>query len=119
LTLWVERKTKIKCRVEINLRKVRFEKSLSNCFFRICQEALTNISKHAGANKVNICMSQKKNELTLTITDNGKGISSRKLANPFSMGLLGMRERASGIGGTLQIVSKKNKGTTIELKTIA
>jgi len=111
-----ERKTKIKCQVEMNLRKVKFEKDLSNCFFRICQEALTNISKHAGANKVTISMWQKKKELILTITDNGKGMTSRKLANPFSMGLLGMRERASGIGGSLQIASKKNKGTAIELK---
>lgn len=111
-----ERKTKIKCMVNIDLKKMKFEKDISTCFFRICQETLTNISKHAKADKVTIRISQNKNELILLITDNGKGISGRKLKNPFSMGLLGMRERANNIGGILEITGKKNKGTTVALK---
>ena len=52
----------------------------------------------------------------MEVIDNGKGISNDKIKNPFSMGLLGMRERATNIGGGLTILSEKNKGTTIQLK---
>ena len=110
-----EKKTKIKCKMEISVTEQKFEKNISTCFFRICQEALTNISKHAGAHEVIISVSQNKNELMLKISDNGKGIVSEKLENPFSMGLLGMRERANIIGAELKIESKKGKGTTIQL----
>jgi PAS domain S-box-containing protein len=111
-----ERKTGIKCEVKINVREQQFEKNISICVFRICQETLTNITKHAEATGVIILMSYIKNSLTLSISDNGEGIASEKLNNPFSMGLLGMRERASNIGGDLQIISKKGEGTTIQLK---
>lgn len=111
-----ERKTNIKCSFVSQVKERPLDKNISTCFFRICQEALTNISKHAGADKVIIRVSQNKNELTLTVTDNGSGMSDKKLKNPFSMGLLGMRERANNIGGDLQITSKKNKGTAVRLK---
>lgn len=111
-----EKKTNINCHLELNVEEDKFEKNISICYFRICQESLTNISKHAGASKVTIHVNQNKNELIVTISDNGKGIASEKLKNPFSMGLLGMRERANIIGGYLQITSKKDFGTSIQLK---
>jgi PAS domain S-box-containing protein len=111
-----ERKTKIKCHLKLKETEQKFEKGISTCFFRICQEALTNISKHAEASKVNIEIIQNKKELELIIVDNGKGIVTEKLENPLSMGLLGMRERAVNIGAKLQIIGLKNKGTTISLK---
>ena len=90
--------------------------ALATCFFRICQESLTNISKHAGASEVTIQINYNANELILKVSDNGKGIASEKLENPFSMGLLGMRERANIIGADLKITSKKDFGTSIALK---
>ena len=111
-----ERKTKIKCTIQLPKTEDKFEKNISTCFFRICQESLTNIAKHAGASEVSIEMILNKKELMLTISDNGKGIAGEKLENPFSMGLLGMRERANIIGGNMQIISKENKGTTVSLK---
>lgn len=111
-----EKKTGIKCFIEAEAKEQMFEKNLSTCFFRICQESLTNISKHAEASEIKIKTFQNDRELLLEISDNGKGISSEKLDNPFSMGLLGMRERANIIGGELQIKSQKNMGTTIQLK---
>lgn len=113
-----EKKTGIICEMNLNIPEQMFEKCVSTACFRICQEALTNISKHAGATIVNIEMLYDKNELLLKIEDNGKGIFSEKLENPFSMGLLGMRERASTIGGNLQISSEKNKGTKIQLTVL-
>lgn len=110
-----EKKTNIKCHFSPNTSQEKFEKNISTCFFRICQEALTNISKHAEASEVNIRVNQKENELIMKISDNGKGIATEKLENPFSMGLLGMRERANILGARLLIMSQKDLGTTIQL----
>lgn len=118
-----ERKTKMKCSLQLNATEQEIkqntyllDKQASTCFFRICQESLTNISKHAEASEVNIYIAQSKYELTLKIFDNGKGIANEKLENPFSMGLLGMYERANIIGAHLNITSEKNIGTTVLLK---
>ena len=111
-----ENKTKMKCRLEINTSEHKFEKNISTCYFRICQEALTNVSKHANASEVIISIRHDKDSLMLKISDNGKGIVSEKLENPFSMGLLGMRERANIIGGDFYITSKKDSGTIVQLQ---
>jgi len=113
-----EKKTGITCHLEVNGAEKEFEKNISTCFFRICQESLTNISKHAQAGEVKIKALQNDKEFLLEISDNGKGIATDKLENPFSMGLLGMRERANIIGANLQIISKQNAGTTVQLKTV-
>jgi signal transduction histidine kinase len=76
---------------------------------------LTNISKHAEADKVVIELIQTDNHLSLTIRDNGKGIQTEKLEDPFSMGLIGMRERANLIGGQLKITDRSPKGTSVHL----
>ncbi|MBA3705681.1 MAG: PAS domain S-box protein, partial [Bacteroidetes bacterium] len=109
-----EKKTVIKCHTTLNVKQQKFEKDISICFFRICQESLTNISKHAQAKKVTVKVDQNENELILSISDNGKGIADEKLDNPFSMGLLGMRERAKIIGAQLTIDSRSS-GTTVQL----
>ena len=111
-----EKKNTRKITLKINVIQNKFDKTFSICFFRICQEALTNISKHAGACEVVIEVEQSEKYLTMRITDNGKGIASEKLANPFSMGLLGMNERANLAGAQLWINSKKDEGTSVELK---
>jgi PAS domain S-box-containing protein len=110
-----EHKTGIKCNLEIRVIDQLFEKTLSNAYFRICQEALTNIVKHAAACTVVIQVIQDQDQLSLTIADNGKGIVSEKLENPFSMGLLGMRERANLIGAQLHIESNTQKGTRVQI----
>lgn len=70
-----------------------YDSHTSICFFRICQEALTNISKHAEASEVTVKIKETIDSLCLVINDNGKGIPTNKIRNPFSTGLLGMRER--------------------------
>lgn len=111
-----EKKTGIKCKIEMDLEEQVFDKNISTCFFRICQEALTNISKHAGASEVVILLYKNEGGLMLQISDNGKGIASEKMENPFSMGLLGMYERANNIGADILITSRKDIGTSIQLK---
>ena len=110
-----EHKAGIACDLEIRTADQMFEKTLSNAYFRICQEALTNVVKHAEASRVTIQVIQDQNQLSLAITDNGKGIVNEKLENPFSMGLLGMRERANLIGAQLHVESSEHKGTRVEI----
>lgn len=85
--------------------------------YRITQEALNNVYKHAEAMNVNVVVERRKREMLLIIEDNGKGFEpSDKVMNKESgsgLGLVGMRERAAIVGGTLEIESAPGKGTTI------
>lgn len=87
--------------------------------FRICQEAFTNIAKHANASRVNVHIQETDGNLSIKISDNGDGISSQIISDPLSMGLLNMEERAHLIGAQLKIESVKSFGTTIELNVKA
>lgn len=84
-------------------------------FYRICQEALTNVSKHSEATQVEVRLSCSKKKLTLSVSDNGKGIDENLITDNFSMGLIGMTERAHLIEADFKLTSHKNKGTNIEL----
>lgn len=84
--------------------------------FRILQEALTNILRHAQATKVRIQMKQEESELILTIADNGRGMTEDEAEGIHSLGLLGMRERAHLIGGTLCFAGSAGSGTVITLR---
>lgn len=86
--------------------------------FRICQEALTNVARHSGATEVRIELDERGDRLRLSIADNGKGLPGAA-AEEQGMGLIGMRARARGAGGTLDIRSAKDKGLTIEVEVPA
>ncbi len=98
-----------------NIIDEKFEKNISTCFFRVCQEALTNISKHSQATKIDIEINYTDHFLVLKVSDNGKGITNEKLENPFSMGLLGMRERANLIDANIEIANREEGGVLLEL----
>ena len=86
----------------------------STAIFRITQEALTNIVRHAAATNIKICLNIKKLLIKLEIKDDGKGISKNDTDNyNDSFGIFGMKERASILGGKLKIVSAPKEGTTI------
>ena len=110
-----EKKTGITSRMYVDIDQPEINKTLEIDIFRICQEALTNITKHAEATLVNIRIENKNERLLIRIIDNGKGIKSSMLQNPLSMGLLNMKERANLIGAELDISSSGDRGTTIEL----
>jgi|GEM_PF-1959612 len=110
-----EKKTGIRCDLRVKVQDHTFDKSISTTYFRICQEALTNITKHAQATKTMVEITQLDGKLSLMIADDGKGITSDKMNNPYSMGLLGMRERAKLIGADLSISSQKDAGTSIKI----
>ncbi|HEY0897838.1 MAG TPA: PAS domain S-box protein, partial [Sphingobacteriaceae bacterium] len=110
-----EKKTGIHCSLKSERQDGQpLDKEIAICCFRICQEALTNVVKHAGATSVSVELVQIPNKLLLRITDNGKGIKRGRINNPFSLGLLGMRERASLVGGNL-VINSSDTGTTVDL----
>jgi two-component system sensor kinase len=82
--------------------------------FRIFQEILTNIARHAGATHVRIHVAEESAAITLVVQDNGKGLP--KDCNPASLGVLGMRERAWLLGGVVEIASGRSTGTTVSVR---
>jgi PAS domain S-box-containing protein len=94
----------------------RMSPPLEIALFRIAQEALTNVAKHAEANRVTITVSQDGDVLLLEIHDDGVGFDAQKLAEPDSRtgwGLISMRERVEAVGGRLQIQSVLGQGTQL------
>lgn len=84
--------------------------------FRIVQEALTNVARHAQATTVTIAMTKNDEHVVLRIEDDGRGISDAVLSDPTSFGLMGMRERARLAGGVLLIDSAIKKGTRLTVQ---
>jgi PAS domain S-box-containing protein len=89
------------------------EPALATAMFRIFQEAITNVLRHAKATKVTVRMLQQPKLLSLEISDNGKGLTPRQLNDRGSLGLLSMRERAHLWGGEVIIKGKRGRGTSI------
>ena len=86
--------------------------------FRICQESLTNIRRHAEASEVNVTLKYRPGNVYLSVQDNGVGFdpaSVQREKNGFSFGLIGMKQRADQLDGQLQVDSIKGKGTLVEL----
>ncbi len=85
--------------------------------FRICQESLTNVARHAAARQVWISLVEEKKQVILTIRDDGRGIDPQKLnGKEKTLGLLGMKERALMMGGVLTIDSEAGEGMTVYVK---
>jgi signal transduction histidine kinase len=108
--------TGIHCECEGSLENVDLTEEQSIAIFRIFQEALTNIRRHAQATKVHVTITEEVGEFILTICDNGKGIRKSDKSAPQSLGLLGMLERAQLIRGDLKIMGIEGKGTVITLR---
>ena len=108
---------KIDVSVQFNLRKRKLPRDVQLILFRIAQEAIGNIRKHAGALRVVIRLETAANEVRLTVTDNGKGFEAPKLlsdlGNAGTLGLIGIQERTKLLDGTLSISSQPGQGTTL------
>jgi signal transduction histidine kinase len=111
-----QKRTRIKCEFVSDLKDTPLSKDRATAAFRIFQETLTNIVRHAGATRVNILLGASHGKLSLEVQDNGKGVTSRDLSGAKSLGLLGMRERAVMLDGEVTIVGRRGKGTTVRLR---
>ena len=96
----------------------RFDPEIEINLFRIAQEALHNVLKHAQASRVSVSLEGRSDRLQLVIEDNGRGIDAEVARRPPQgrYGLIGMRERAALLGGTLEIESTDGRGTTIYVR---
>ncbi|MGQ0739963.1 MAG: PAS domain S-box protein [Bacteroidota bacterium] len=84
--------------------------------YRIFQESLTNVARHAAAKKVEVVLENSDGEIRMRIADNGKGFDKTMTDNKRTLGILGMKERTAMMGGTYEIESKPGKGTTVIVK---
>jgi PAS domain S-box-containing protein len=109
-------RTGIQCQRDSALQSIPLGDQQSTAVFRIVQEALTNILRHAQATRVDIAMRIEDQSFVLTVTDDGRGITAAEMASRDSLGLLGMRERAHLIGGAVDIVGRMGAGTTLSVR---
>ena len=88
----------------------------ATAIFRILQESLTNVIRHAQASAVDVELREGAGAATLIVQDDGVGISRAQMADPRSIGLLGMRERALAFGGTVDIFGSPGTGTVVTVR---
>jgi len=109
-----QKQTSVFCNLKYNRENILVEKDLAINIFRIIQESLTNVLKHAKAKKVEIMVCDKNDKITLEIKDDGIGIKPENMSKMNSFGILGMRERTELFNGKLEIY--KEKGTMIKVE---
>jgi signal transduction histidine kinase len=111
-----EQRTGIECALHLGDEDVRLDRDRTTAVFRIFQETLTNVARHAEATELSVTLSEDPGGLILAVEDNGKGISEDLATNPKSLGLIGMRERARALGGDVTFQGVANLGTTVTVR---
>jgi PAS domain S-box-containing protein len=109
-------RTGITCRCDCSLENLDLGREQSTAVFRIFQEALTNILRHAQATSVDITTKVEAGEFVLKIIDNGRGITENEKSGAQSLGLLGMKERARLAGGKINVTRVEGEGTVITVR---
>ena len=110
-----QKRAGIKCALEIEFDENAACQNLKTAVFRILQECLTNIARHSGANRAQITLRDEGYRIFFEIEDDGRGISGRETGKPHSFGILGMRERALLLGGTVEISCAQPHGTRVSV----
>jgi signal transduction histidine kinase len=109
------RRTGIEVLVDMTEWETDLPAEMETTAFRIFQESLTNVARHAVATRVEAQCKVTDDQLSLTIRDNGVGIDAAALSNPASLGLAGMLERAAAVGGKVEFASTPGNGTEVAL----
>jgi signal transduction histidine kinase len=111
-----EARTGTRCRLDLPGNDIEIDQESATAMFRIFQETLTNVARHANASEVGVRLAKENGDLTLEVHDNGIGIGTKQLSDGRSFGILGMRERAALLGGKLTIIAAPEKGTTVRVR---
>ena len=106
-------RTGISCKLTIDPEDIVIDEKRSTALFRIFQESLTNISRHAGATRVTVSLKEKDGQIALRVRDNGKGITKEQISSNKSFGIMGIRERVHQFQGKVRISGSPGKGTTV------
>lgn len=111
-----EQRTGLTCAVACDADDIAVDRHVSTAVFRIFQEALTNVTRHARAQHVEVRIEADADTLALSVRDDGVGITAEAASSPRSLGLLGVRERARRLGGRVKVGAAKPRGTLLELR---
>jgi two-component system sensor histidine kinase UhpB len=111
-----EQRTGVRCAIRLPEASAEMPSDATTGVFRIFQETLTNIARHAHATEAEVELRVDEVEVVLNVRDNGKGISPDALRNPRSLGLLGMKERAKLLGGEITFARGATSGTVVTLR---
>lgn len=111
-----QERSRIACEAHLPAEDISLETDRATAVFRVLQEALSNVVRHADASNVVVDVRSDANNLTLTVRDDGKGISEASIHAPNSLGLLGMRERAMAFGGTVEVTALPKHGTCVTMR---
>ena len=109
-------RTGLECVFHSNLEDSALNADSATAVFRIFQETLTNVARHAQATRVVVALEESLETLTLRVQDNGRGITEADIGKAKSFGLLGMRERVHLLVGEIDIQSVPGQGTTITIR---
>jgi PAS domain S-box-containing protein len=110
-----QKRTGITCELVTDKQEINLERDVAVAVYRILQEALTNITKHANATLVRVTIFCRPDQLIMGVTDNGRGIPEGQISKLRSFGLTGMRERAQILGGDFSIKGLRHNGTQLEI----
>ncbi|HPJ97825.1 MAG TPA: ATP-binding protein, partial [Syntrophales bacterium] len=108
-----QRRFGLPCRAELAIEDEDIDRQMATAVFRILQETLTNVVRHAGASQVIVRLFEKNATLVLEVTDDGRGVTRAQVEDPRSFGLIGMRERVHPWGGTVAVEGQENQGTRV------
>jgi signal transduction histidine kinase len=111
-----QQRTGIKCDTTIEPKDITLDKDRNTAIFRILQETLTNVARHARASEVRVSLKQRDAFVELKVRDNGKGITEEQIHNPKSFGLIGIRERVKIFGGNNIMKGIPGKGTIMMVR---
>jgi len=110
-----QKRSGIRCKLSLPAEAPPLGRERSTAAFRIFQELLTNIARHANATRIDIAMQADSEVLVLQVEDNGAGIDGAVTFSPKSLGLMGMRERVLPFGGEIQITGVQGQGTKVKV----
>ena len=108
-----QRRSGIRCNVSLPAEDLLLDRDRSTAVFRIFQELLTNVARHAGATRTDVAVRSDSDELVLTVEDNGRGIDAEVAHSPKSFGLMGVRERVLPFGGRVDIKGVRGEGSRV------
>ena len=106
----------IACRIRSHPDDIVLDQARSTTLFRIFQETLTNVARHAEASRVEVVLStDPAGGVEMVVKDNGRGITRSQLTDARSLGIIGMRERARSLRGTIELTGQPGSGTTVRV----